>query len=400
MEQITGGSSLSSSLLSTALRRLSKRIVPLVRTDVVTALVLEVERHFGEQLLPELHDRVGAILSRELSERVEALIDRALPACLDAILGRELPERVEAIIGGMLPACLNVILDRELPERAEAIIDRAVLSRELQLYRPNNIVAGSIAGPYMAASNSLARDFLHPEYREFCRLYNIPVLVHRKFWEWAFIYDRLRKMGVLRAEMRGLGFGVGGERLPSLFASLGTYITATDAPAEVAWQLNSKDHLFCADVVTRKYFDERVSFEFCDMNDIPRHLSDYDFCWSSCALEHLGSLQQGIDFVINSIERTLKVGGIACHTTELNLTSDDETIETGVTVLYRKRDLERLCQLLEERGHWVEPLRIEPGTLPPDYFVDVPPYRPDPHLKLLIGSYIATSVGIVARRGK
>jgi hypothetical protein len=90
-------------------------------------------------------------------------------------------------------------------------------------------------------------------------------------------------------------------------------------------------------------------------------------------MEHLGSLQHGINFVINSLERNLKVGGVVCHTTELNLSSYDTTIETGVTVLYRKTDLDRLCQMLEECGHWVEPLRIEPGGLPPDYLVDVPP---------------------------
>ena len=136
------------------------------------------------------------------------------------------------------------------------------------------------------------------------------------------------------------------------------------------------------------------------MNDIPAHLTDYDFCWSSCCFEHLGSLQNGIDFVINSIERTLKPGGVACHTTELNLSSDLDTLDSGVTVIYRKQDLQRLCRTLEDRGHWVEPLRIEPGDLPPDYFVDLPPDGSDPHLMLLIGSYVTTSVGIVARRGR
>jgi len=210
---------------------------------------------------------------------------------------------------------------------------------------------------------------------------------------------------VLRPGMRGLGFGVGIERLPSFFASLGAHITATDAPIGTNWDRSDdvSDHrnrLFDPDMINRKSFDDRVSFEYCDMNGIPGHLTDYDFCWSSCSFEHLGSLQHGMDFVVNSIERSLKVGGVACHTTELNLSSDDETIETGVTVLYRKKDLERLCRMLEERGHWVEPLRIEPGTLPPDYFVDVPPYPSNPHLKVLVGSYVTTSVGIVARRGR
>ena len=136
------------------------------------------------------------------------------------------------------------------------------------------------------------------------------------------------------------------------------------------------------------------------MNDISDSLTEYDFCWSSCAFEHLGSIQNGIDFFINSVEKTLKVGGVACHTTELNLTSDIDTLETGGCVLYRKRDLVQLSAALEERGHWVEPLRIEPGDLPPDYLVDIPPYASNPHLKVLLAPYVTTSVGIFARRGR
>jgi hypothetical protein len=358
-----------SSLLEAALARLSARIAPLVRAELGEVLVAELDHHFKEQLLPELRDRVKAIVVEHLPEQVEALVGRLLP------------------------------------EQVEAVLDRLIITKQSQVYSPNKIVAGTSTGQYMTASNALARDFLHPEYQEFCRIYNEPLHLHRKWWEWAFIYDRLSKAGVLRPEMRGLGFGAGTEKLPSFLAHLGASITATDGPSGMNWANSNdaseyKNWLFKSDIINRAFFDDRVSFEFCNMNNIPGHLTDYDFCWSSCSFEHLGSLQHGIDFVINSVERSLKVGGVACHTTELNLSSDDETIETGVTVIYRKRDLERLCYMLEERGHWVEPLRIEPGTLPPDYFVDVPPYRSSPHLKLLYGSYITTSVGILARRGR
>ena len=302
--------------------------------------------------------------------------------------------RVEKIRTGELPEQVEAILTRELPKQIGVMF-----------YQPNDIVAGTAAGEYMAASNPLARDFLHPEYQKFCRIYHEQMTLHRKQWEFAFIYERLRKAGVLCPGTRGLGFGVGTEKLPSFFASLGIHITATDAAPGQNWAGSSdvsdhKSRLFQPDMIDLESFDNRVSFEYCDMNDIPSHLTDYDFCWSSCSFEHLGNLQRGIDFVINSVEQSLKVGGVACHTTELNLSSDDKTIETGGTVIYRKKDLERLCRTLIERGHWVEPLRIEPGTLPPDYFVDVPPHSHNPHLKLLLGSYVATSVGLVVRRGR
>jgi hypothetical protein len=340
--------------------------------------------------------QVKRLLHHPLAEtrwRVKATLARKLPKRVEAILARELSGRVEAILAS------------ELSHHIEDAVDRALATKQARFYRPNDIVAGSTDGEYMVASNALARDFLHPEFQRFCRIVNEPVRLHRKLWEWAFIYERLRKMGVLRPGTHGLVFGVGTEPLPAVFASLGAHITATDAPVGQNWvsSSNPSDHrnrLFHPDKIDRESFVDRVAFEYCDMNDIPSHLINYDFCWSSCSFEHLGSIEQGIDFVISSVERSLKIGGVACHTTELNLSSNDETIETGGTVIYRKKDLERLCRMLEERGHWVEPLRIEPGTLPPDYFVDVPPYLSDPHLKLLIESYVATSVGIVARRGR
>ena len=404
--RLANGNASTFPLLGPVLSRLSERIAPLVRGELSASLVAELERHFKGHLLPELRGRIEAVLAQELPKRVETIVTQELPGQVETILAQELPKRVETILAQELPKRVETILAQELPERVKAIIDSLLAAKQSEFYRPNfNIVGGTVAGPYMAASNALASDFFHPEYREFCRISHTPVVLHRKWWEWAFIYERLCRMGIVCPGMRGLGFGVGGEKLPSLLARLGAHITASDAPIGQNWFHSSalSDHqtrLFYSNIIDRESFDNLVSFEYCDMNNIPNHLNEYDFCWSSCSFEHLGSLQHGIDFVINSIERSLKIGGVACHTTELNLSSNDATIETGGTVIYRKRDLERLCQILEERGHWVEPLRIEPGTLPPDYFVDVPPYPSNPHLKLLYGSYVVTSVGLVARRGR
>ena len=275
--------------------------------------------------------------------------------------------------------------------------------RNHQFFYPNHIFAGTISGEYMRASNCLARDFYHPEFAEFCRLVHGDVILHRKLWENAFVYERLKRYGALTPGNHGLVFGVGLEYMPALFASFGIDVMATDSPQEGGWageHSSSLEQLFFSNLIDREVFSRHVRFEACDMNAIPDHLKGFDFCWSSCALEHLGSLQHGCDFIINSVEKTLKVGGIACHTTELNLTSDVETVEHPETVLYRKSDLERLCATLTERGHIVEPLRIEPGDLLPDYLVDVPPFSGDPHLKLMLGQFVTTSVGIVVRRGR
>ena len=190
-----------------------------------------------------------------------------------------------------------------------------------------------------------------------------------------------------------------------MFARAGVEVTATDRPddthgwAGVGQYGGAKEALFYPHILDRQLFEERVNFEFCDMKAIPEGRQEYDFCWSCCAFEHLGDLRSGLDFVVDSVERMLKVGGVACHTTELNLSSDETTAETDRYVLYRRRDLIELSDRLSRRGHTVEPLRLESGGLLPDFLVDLPPYRGNPHLKLRIGEHVSTSVGLVIRRG-
>lgn len=358
-------------LIDAWLARLAAKITPLVEASLAQTLVAALDTHFQDKLLPEVQ------------QRVEDIVDRVFQSKLN-----NYQQRMEEI--------------------AESSVNRKLSSGPFigsQLYLPNDIMFGSVDGPYMTASNVLARDFLHPEFAQFCKLYCHPLMTHRKLWEWAFIYHHARTAGVIQSGKRGLGFGVGREQLPSLFASLGMQVTASDGPDDEGWRdsnqySGTRDHLFYDNIISRELFNNKVAFELVDMNNIPEHLLEFDFCWSSCSLEHLGSLQHGIDFVVKSVEKTLKIGGVACHTTELNLTSDEHTVETGPTVIYRKKDLERLCRTLEERGHTVNPLRIEPGLFIADYLVDVPPYRKHPCLKFQLGKYVSTSVGIVARRGR
>lgn len=135
------------------------------------------------------------------------------------------------------------------------------------------------------------------------------------------------------------------------------------------------------------------------MNAIDPDLTGFDFCWSSCALEHLGTLQKGLDFILHTVEHCLKPGGIACHTTEYNLSSDTETVEAGSTVIYRRKDIEALIGELRSRGHKVADLSLAPDAHQVDRYVDVPPYSPHGHLKLMLEGYAATSLALVIQRG-
>jgi len=294
--------------------------------------------------------------------------------------------------------------------RAE--LDRAVAS--MRVNAPNYLPQPPFfypdgPGGFMQFSNCTAADFLHPRFSEICGLLEHGFTYHRKLWEWVYIIHHLLESGIVKPGARGLVFGVGSEKLPAFFASLGASIVATDAPAEIGeangWSATgqhsaSLDNLRHADLIDTATFDRLVTYESCDMNAISGHLQDFDFNWSSCCFEHLGDLEAGMQFIINAVEKTLRIGGIAVHTTEFNLSSNDETVESGHTVIYRRRDMEELIRRLRERGHQAEELRLAPDAHPLDYHVDAPPYSHHPHIKLMLSQYVATSIGIVVRRGR
>jgi hypothetical protein len=157
------------------------------------------------------------------------------------------------------------------------------------------------------------------------------------------------------------------------------------------------DRMQWPQICSRDAFDAQVEVRVCDMNRIDPELRDYDFCWSSCALEHLGSIEAGLAFIERSLE-CLKPGGWAVHTTEYNLGSNDQTLETGETVLFRRRDFEELARRLAEKGHRLAPLDFDPGYGVIDSFIDVPPYRSEPCLKIALAGYATTSYGLIVQR--
>ncbi len=247
------------------------------------------------------------------------------------------------------------------------------------------------------------RAMLSPEFQHWMNLMQHKHVLHRKLWEWCFIAQALREHGMLISGKFGLGFGVGRDPLTSLFASLGARILATDLDtkesAAAGWAATSqhsdnKNMLNLKGICRAQQFESLVEFEFSNMNYLPqRYIGRFDFIWSSCALEHLGSLENGVNFILNSID-CLKPGGIAVHTTEFNLSSNSETLETGLTVLFRRKDIEGIVEKVKKLGCHIH-MDWNYGDQPEDYHVDVPPYSHDPHLKLLIAKYIVTSIGIV-----
>ena len=146
-------------------------------------------------------------------------------------------------------------------------------------------------------------------------------------------------------------------------------------------------------------FAKNVSLRNIDMNAIPDDINNFDFCWSSCAVEHLGNLELGKSFFENHL-KVLKPGGIAVHTIEFNNSSNVDTIEEGDTVVFRKRDIEEIEKRLKKLGCEIN-CQFESGENEGDLFVDQPPYyliNPKYHLHLNIDGYDCTSYGLVIKK--
>jgi hypothetical protein len=258
-----------------------------------------------------------------------------------------------------------------------------------------------------------AEHFFEPWYREWAERLKVDDCAksvgqrnfHRKAWEWAAVVQALFERGKLHPGARGIGFAVGTEKLPSLFASMGCTILASDVGDQAIaenWRRSGEyagalDALYCPEFLSRPDFESKVSYSHIDMRDLSQLIpGSYDFLWSSCSFEHLGDLRKGLDFVLGST-RLLKASGVAVHTTEFNLSSDKETIEAGDTVIYRERDLRLLDGELRKIGAGLVALDLFGGTHEFDIKYDYVPYHGNgrKHVKLRISDFVCTSVLLI-----
>lgn len=251
-----------------------------------------------------------------------------------------------------------------------------------------------------------------------CGQLQMPVLFHRKVWELAYVLQAIHEHGHIREGARGLGFGCGVEPLPSYLAAHRVSVTMTDLPqseaAEAGWSATNQhaataSMAFQPHLVSREQFDENVTLRAVDMNAIPQDLSGYDFCWSICALEHLGSIEQGLAFIENALN-TLKPGGLSVHTTEFNISAEGATVDNWPTVLFQQKHFETLATRLRALGHDVAALDFALGDRPLDRFIDLPPFHHDlpddlaewlggpQHLKVAVDGFAATCYGLIIRK--
>lgn len=244
--------------------------------------------------------------------------------------------------------------------------------------------------------------FREPAYAYWCEVIREAPRFHRKQWEFCYVLQVLATKGRLAPGMTGLGFGVGGEPLAAVLADRGVTVLATDLAVEAAsaqgWVETAQHAHQLQDLNQRAIcppdrFAALVSFREVDMNCLPDDLGAFDFVWSACALEHLGSIRLGGEFILNSL-KLLKPGGIAVHTTEHNLQDGPSTLDDTSTVLFRRQDLQQIIDEAAQLGFRTT-VNWSPGSGELDAYADVAPYSVDRHLKLAIGEYVTTSMGLI-----
>ena len=234
---------------------------------------------------------------------------------------------------------------------------------------------------------------------------------HRKNWEWAAVSQALAERGMLQPGRRGIGFAVGREPLACLFAARGADILATDLAAgdgktslwsETGQHAASLDALHWPALLDRTNFDARVGFMPQDMRDLKTDgLGTFDFLWSACSFEHLGSLEAGLQFVLRSMD-LLKPGGIAVHTTEFNVSSVEQTLDHCDSVIYRQQDVVDLECRLRRVACGMERPDFFAGTELDDLEYDFEPFYQNErnHIKLMLGGFVTTSLLLIIRKGR
>ncbi|MGH9343830.1 MAG: class I SAM-dependent methyltransferase [Terriglobia bacterium] len=372
--------------------------------------------------------RSPEMTTREAVQALAQMVDQALKdLATQAKINGALVSRILKLEADLKETCNGLVAVAEplkshlanhpvsslLHPAAELRMWRSVREQLLALHRqsgllsdPSPPIPSAPPGPGPLKSRLCSQDqFETPWYGYWWSRIKEPAQWQRKQWEWCYIAQALHERGVLKPGSRGLGFGVGEEPLTAVFASRGCSILATDLdqsdPKSRVWAATRQHAPAIATLNQRgicdpEDFKRLVSHRPADMNAISPDLTGFDFVWSSSSLDHLGTLQKAAQFIVNSLA-CLKPGGLAVHTTEFNVASNQQTITEGETVVFRQQDIETLARALRQNGHEIE-LDWTLGNGIADNLVDIFPYDYKVYLRLQLHQYVITSIGLIIKK--
>ncbi|MBX2990897.1 MAG: class I SAM-dependent methyltransferase [Bacteroidetes bacterium] len=165
-----------------------------------------------------------------------------------------------------------------------------------------------------------AADWFRPGINEIIRkeLREVPRF-HRKQWEFAMIVQALRDCGKLEPETYGLSMGGGKELVAYAIARHVRQLVITDLyEMNTSWdcaKTESPDG-FIRENRPFPVDDAKLKALRMDMRDLQFPDNTFDFCYSTCAVEHIGGRE---DFLkhFNEVARVLKDDGVYVFTTEV-----------------------------------------------------------------------------------
>jgi SAM-dependent methyltransferase len=248
-------------------------------------------------------------------------------------------------------------------------------------------------------------DVIHHELRETPRF-------HRKQWESAMIFLALKEQGKLDSDRLGLSMGGGKELIAYALAPRTRQLVVTDLyDINTGWDCAKTDD---PDTYIRhnKPFsvdDAKLKALRMDMRDLKFADNTFDFCYSTCAVEHIG---ETADFFrhFNEVALVLKDDGVYVFTTEFLF--GDTTIRDDhnfVFAIHELRDILAASDLVVDHPfdarlsmhsiHYPKPSTLKqlaharPDTLGQKVLQD------EPHIQLLRGEHPFTC-GIVTARKK
>ncbi len=250
------------------------------------------------------------------------------------------------------------------------------------------------------------RDFTSGNFAYWMRKLKVEPRLHSKQWQYFKILQGSSHVATDSSEIRAIGFGVGAEPLPSYFASVDWKVLATDffeSPTAGLWSgtqqmVSAKQGLNVVQICDPTKFEENLALASLDMNEIPRTFNEcFDFAWSNCALGHIGNYRRGLAFILSSLE-VLKIGGVAVHTTEIDLESTEPPFDNPSLSFYHISDLQEILNIARSRGFFCTEFRLNEATHPAETNYDHEPYCQEPHLRIVAAGRKITPVALMFKR--
>jgi SAM-dependent methyltransferase len=235
--------------------------------------------------------------------------------------------------------------------------------------------------------------------------------LHRKQWEFAMIFLTLKKMGLLKENSVGLSVGGGNERVLYSIAQYIKKLFVTDLYDDnTSWdcaRTQDPDEFIKASkpfpVDDNKIQALKMDMRFLEFDD-----NSFDFCYSSCAIEHIGEQKDFIQH-FNEVNRVLKDGGIYVLTTELQF--GEQTIPDPNNYIFSKKyladlisesDLEPVSdvnvELSKNEINYPFPSNIKNALFHGHNFINEKIFGHFPHTILLRGNVPFTSVLLILKK--